>query len=250
MRGLLCLPCAAIVLAACRTADVASSTSRSMPAEREMFPIVVPVGDEPVQSSEPPNVPAAEADEAGLLAEIAASMPTKSQSELLAWLHTPDRLIAGTSNARFSDLLSRYYAAHRRSGHERIRQAIADDVAHPGTTVVTVTLAPPMDDSFATIIRRRWAVPFNVILLGPDATADKLAAALTALERARVEDRDGRPDGHHTVELRGEPWAPRLAARKAEIERLLQELREAPLLSIEHVGAARAIDFRTWPMAQ
>lgn len=220
-----------------------------MPPEREMFPVVYPIGEEPEDPSQPPNVPAAEAEEARLLAEIAAFHPTEPHSDLLARLHRPFSRIMATGNARLSDLLTRYFAARHRTRLERRRQAIADDAAHPGTTAVTLTLAAPMGDSYATIIRQSWSVPFNVILLGPEATAETLAAALGALEVSRA--RDGAVvTGSHVIDLRGMPWVPTLAARKAEMERLLQQLREAPVRRIDGVGSARGIEFRTQPISQ
>ena len=206
-----------------------------------MFPLVFAVESE-TDTAEPPNVPAAEANEAAILAELGGNDPA-ARSRLLAMLHMPGTMMGATSSAKLSDQLSRYYAAHRRAIRERQRQASLDAANGRGVRVILV-LATPTKGSVASIRPSYSVDPVDIVVLGPEATAGVLSEALVSIERVRA--RDGyRPNFTHEGELVGLGYPTRSAAREREMETLLQQLRAAPARTIEGIGTVPAIDLHT-----
>lgn len=86
----------------------------------------------------------------------------------------------------------------------------------------------------------------DLVILTPESTAETLSQALSMIERERA--RVGyEPNLELQVEISGVRSSPMQAAHRQAMEGLLEQLRNAPMRTIEGIGTVRAVDYRTHP---
>jgi len=237
------------IVGACATLLVACSQSEPVaPALRSMPNNFAVRLTTPAPRVGPPDVAAARADEAAALKQIETNLGPESRGPVMAALtgenHDGYHYLVKGKTAEWNDRYTQYYAARtRRLAEERRDASVAAAYRRGGVTVV-IALAEPPTGSQAAVLRRQDAGSANVIVLGPNATAETLGGAFAAFDKSRQWYGD---------DLTQDIMISVQDARAVSVDRdymarlgqLMDRLRGAPARSIDGVGIVKAISIRS-----
>jgi len=125
-------------------------------------------------------------------------------------------------------------------------QSLASQVVQvassPNATVLVAQLATPLPEGArAYVIRRASAHPSNSIVLGSDADAPALSAAIAVLRRSRVVDGDAL-DRDRQIVVTSSPDEHLRPKLRAALAHEIVRLRNAPTRQLEGVGTVRALE--------
>jgi len=202
-----------------------------------------------------PDVAAARAEEAAALHDIDVNMPPfEGKDRLLDALTGKLNTRSGNSlrihmvsskNPAIQARIDRFYAARRRVAEEQRREASVAAARNRGAVVV-LALGNPPNGAVAAVMRRRLAVPDNVIVLGPNATAETLAAAFAEFDRLRELTGDDF-DYDQVIPVQAAGVTAVDAKDRTQMDELLAKVRKAAMQPVDDVGNVQAIatDSRT-----
>ena len=108
---------------------------------------------------------------------------------------------------------------------------------------VTLVVAELPPGAIALVLRRRLVAPFNVIVLGPNPSAQTLNAALTRLDQSRAYDGDELFFGQTLVVT--QPLAADASPYRWQLDGWLEQLRHAAPIAVAEVGNVPAIQIYT-----
>ena len=152
--------------------------------------------------------------------------------------------IASTSDPELSKLISAYYRARDARYREERRQRSVDSArSRLGGLRVTVAVGQIPAGAIALVLRRRLVDPFDVIVLGPNPSAETLNAALTRLDQSRAYDGDDLFFGQTIVVA--QPLATNASAYRGQLDRWLKQLRNTAPIAVAEVGNVPAIQIHT-----
>ena len=233
------------VSGACRSAEIARPSAQLTPA---MYPVELLSSRDTSPATQPPDVPTAKAGEAAALDRIASHVAPDYRDHLLAKLqeHRPDTIsyIAATADPELSKLISAYYRVRAARVREEWRQKSVDSArSRPIGLRVTITLGHPPAGAVALVLRRRLVDPFDVIVLGPDATAEILNAALMRFDESRAYDGDDLFFGQTLVVA--EPRPTNASPYRAQLDSWIAQLRQAAPIAVAEIGNVRAIQIHS-----
>jgi len=203
-----------------------------------------------------PDVAAARAEEAAALHDIDVNMPPgEGKVHLIEALtgkyNTPVVNNQGTASIITSDnpvwqaRFDRFYAARMHLGEELRREASIAAARNFSAAVVLVFGNPP-NGTVAVVLRRRLEAPGNVIVLGPNATAEMLGAAFAAFDRSRELTGDDF-DYDQVIPVQTASVTAIDAKERNQMDGLIAKLRQAPMQQAEGIGIVQGIatDSRT-----
>jgi hypothetical protein len=244
-RTLLTIATFAPALSDCDDSVSVVPRSRAMQRANEHYPVQVPTAVTAVAG--PPDVAAAEADEAAALERVLSLLPAEMRSQVSTTLRRPGHIISGTANQQFSELIGHYYAARNRARLERRRAMSIAQARQRGRVQVVVIRGTPPDGSAGLVLRRRLADPQNVIILGQSATAEALGGALAALDISRSRHGDDlaadETIGFRDVQAKAVP-----PSEMARLQRLVARLSHAPARLVDGFGTVPAIEIASYRM--
>ena len=226
---------------ACRPGDIVRPATQPRPA---MYAVQLEPSLDTSPATRSPDVIAAKAAEAAALDRLANHLPADRRDQFLARLleHRPTTIsyITSTSDRDLSALISAYYRVRSTRVREELRQKSVDAArSRPIGLRVTVVVAQPPAGAVALVLRRRLVDPFDVIVLGPDPTAEMLNAALVRFDQSRAYDGDDLLFGQTLVVA--QPLATNASPYRRQLDRWLDQLRHAAPIPVAELGNLPAI---------